>query len=129
MSNRWRRLDAAGAARAHRSSALHGYGAPFSVFSLPPEPVECEELTKGVSYRWGGGLRGRTRGGKVQASIFSDSGGTVQGSAHDKAGPNGCGAERRTPVSGQWSSRSVTHGVVMKGANLRFVLVFFEIPA
>jgi hypothetical protein len=41
------------AAVAHRSSALHGYGALFLVFSLPMEPVECEELTKGVSYRQG----------------------------------------------------------------------------
>jgi hypothetical protein len=32
---------------------LRGYGAPFSVFSLPTEPVECEELTKGVFYRLG----------------------------------------------------------------------------
>jgi hypothetical protein len=36
-----------GAARAHRSSALHGYGAPFSVFYLPTELAGCEELTKG----------------------------------------------------------------------------------
>jgi hypothetical protein len=43
----------AGATRAHWSSALHGYGAPFSVFSLPTEPVECEELTKGALYRQG----------------------------------------------------------------------------
>jgi hypothetical protein len=43
----------ASAARAHQSSALHGYGALFSVVSLPTEPVECEELTKGVFYRWG----------------------------------------------------------------------------
>jgi hypothetical protein len=55
--DRWRRLGAAGVAGAHRSSVLHGYGAPFSVFSLPTEPVECEELTKGVFYRWGGGSR------------------------------------------------------------------------
>jgi hypothetical protein len=41
------------AAGAHRSSALHGYGASFSVVSLPTEPVECEELTKGVFYRRG----------------------------------------------------------------------------
>jgi hypothetical protein len=39
----------AGAAGVHQSSALHGYGAPFLVVSLPMEPVECEELTKGVS--------------------------------------------------------------------------------
>jgi hypothetical protein len=39
-------------AGAHRSSVLHGYGAPFSVVSLPTELVECEELMKGVFYRW-----------------------------------------------------------------------------
>jgi hypothetical protein len=43
----------AGAGGAHRSSVLRGYGAPFLVFSLPTEPVECEELTKGVFYWWG----------------------------------------------------------------------------
>jgi hypothetical protein len=51
--NRWRQLGAAGAAGAHRSSTLQGYGAPFLLFSLPTEPVECEELTKGVFYRRG----------------------------------------------------------------------------
>jgi hypothetical protein len=49
----WWRLSAAGAGGAHRSSTLHGYGAPFSVVSLLTEPVECEELTKGVFYQWG----------------------------------------------------------------------------
>jgi hypothetical protein len=34
-------------ARAQRSSTLHSYSAPFSVVSLPTEPVGCEELTKG----------------------------------------------------------------------------------
>jgi hypothetical protein len=53
MPDRWRRLGAADEARAHWSSALHGYGVLFSVFSLPTKPVECEELTKGVFYRWG----------------------------------------------------------------------------
>jgi hypothetical protein len=43
----------AGAAGAHRSSALHGYGALFSVVSLPTELVGCEELTKGVFYQQG----------------------------------------------------------------------------
>jgi hypothetical protein len=45
----------AGTARAHRSFALHGYGASFSIVSLPMKPVECEELTKGVFYQRGGG--------------------------------------------------------------------------
>jgi hypothetical protein len=43
----------AGATGAHRSSALHGYDSLFSVFSLPTDLVECEELTKGVFYRRG----------------------------------------------------------------------------
>jgi hypothetical protein len=74
------------------------------------------------------GLRSRTCGGKVQASTFGDGGGTLQGSAHDKVGPNGFSVECRTPASGRWSSRSIAHGVVMKGANLGFVSVFFKIP-
>jgi hypothetical protein len=40
-------------AGAHRSSALHGYGTPFLVFSLPMEPLECEELTNWLFYWWG----------------------------------------------------------------------------
>jgi hypothetical protein len=76
-----------------------------------------------------GGLWSRTCGGKVQASTFGDGGGTLQGSAHKEVGPNGCGAERRTPASGRWSSWSVARGVAMKGVNLGFVSVFFQIPA
>jgi hypothetical protein len=76
-----------------------------------------------------GRLRSRTCGGKVQASTFGDCGGTLQGSAHDKVGSNGRGVECRTPVSDRWSSRSVARGVAMKGVNLGFVSVFFEIPA
>jgi hypothetical protein len=64
----------------------------------------------------------------VQASTFGDDEGTLQGSAHDMVGPNGCAAEHRTLVSGRLSSRSIAHGVAMKRANLRFVSVFFEIP-
>jgi hypothetical protein len=79
----------AGAAGAHRSLALLDYGALSSVFSLPTEPVECKELTKGVFYRRG--LWSRTCGGKIQASTFGDGGGTLQGTTHDKVGPNGCG--------------------------------------
>jgi hypothetical protein len=45
----------ASAARAHRSSVLHSYGAPFSVVFLPMEPTGCEELTKGV-FNWCGAL-------------------------------------------------------------------------
>jgi hypothetical protein len=88
------------AARAHWSSALHGYGAPFLVVSLPMKPVDCEELTKGVFYWRGGGLRSRTRGSKVHASTFGDGGGKLQGMAHDKVGQNGCGVECRTLASG-----------------------------
>jgi hypothetical protein len=40
----------AGTVGAYWSFALHDYGAPFSVVSLPTEPVGCEELTKGVFY-------------------------------------------------------------------------------
>jgi hypothetical protein len=50
MPDRWQRLDVADVAGAHWSSALRSYGAPFSVFSLPTDPVECEELSKGVFY-------------------------------------------------------------------------------
>jgi hypothetical protein len=77
----------------------------------------------------GGGLWSRTCGGKVQASSFDDGGGTLQGTAHDKAGPNGCSAERRIPALGRWSSRSVTRGVAMKGVILGLVSVFFKILA
>jgi hypothetical protein len=51
--DRWWQLGAVGAVGAHRSSALRSYGAPFSVFSLPTESMECEELTKGVFYQRG----------------------------------------------------------------------------
>jgi hypothetical protein len=45
---------------------------------LPTEPVECEELTKGVFYRrGGGGFQNRTCDGKVQASTFSNGEGTL----------------------------------------------------
>jgi hypothetical protein len=74
------------------------------------------------------GLQSRTCGSKVQASTFNDSGGTLQGSAHDKDGPNGCGAEHRTPASDRWSSGSIARSVAMKGVNLGFISVFFEIP-
>jgi hypothetical protein len=47
--------------------------------------------------------------------------------AHDEVRPIGCGTECRTLLLGRWNSRSVTHGMVMKGANLGFVSVFFEI--
>jgi hypothetical protein len=50
----------------------------------------------------------------------------LQGSAHDKVGTNRCDTERRTPTSGQWSSRSVARDMVMKGVNLGFISVFFE---
>jgi hypothetical protein len=65
----------------------------------------------------------------VQASTFGDGGGTLQGSAQDMVGPNGCGAEHRTPASGRWSSRSVASGVVMKGVNREFVSFSLKIPA
>jgi hypothetical protein len=47
MPDWWRWLGAADVAGADRSSMLRGYGAPFLVFSLPTELVECEEPTKG----------------------------------------------------------------------------------
>jgi hypothetical protein len=78
----WQWLGAADAAGADRSSALHGYGALFSMVSPLTEPVECEELTKGVFYWWG--LQSRMCSGKVQASTFADGGEMLQGSAHDK---------------------------------------------
>jgi hypothetical protein len=52
-STRWWWHGVAGVARPHRSSALHGYGAPFSVVFLPSELAGCEELTKAV-FNWGG---------------------------------------------------------------------------
>jgi hypothetical protein len=116
----------AGAAEAHRSSALHGHGALFFVFSLPTEPVGARNSPRGSSTD--GGLQSWMCGGKVEALTFGDGGGTIHGSAHDKVGPNGCGVEHRTPASGQWSSKSVACGVAMKGANLGFVSIFFEIP-
>jgi hypothetical protein len=91
----------AGETGAHLSSTLHGYGAPFLVISVLTELVECEKLTKEVFYWWGGGgLQSRTCDSKVQTSTFSDSGGTLQLSAHDKVGQNGCGVGCRTPASG-----------------------------
>jgi hypothetical protein len=77
----------------------------------------------------GRGLQSRTCDSKVQASTFGSGGGTLQGSAHDKVGPNRCGMESRTSALGRWSSRSFACGVVMKGVNLGFVLVFFKILA
>jgi hypothetical protein len=56
------------AARAHWSSALHGYGAPFLVVYLPMKPVDCEELTKGVFYWRGGAPEQDTR---EQGSCFN----------------------------------------------------------
>jgi hypothetical protein len=72
----------------------------------------------------GEGLRSRMCGGKVQASIFGDGGGTLQRSAHNKVGPNGCGVDCRTPALGRWSLRSIARGVAMKGTNLGFVSVY-----
>jgi hypothetical protein len=88
----------AGAAKAHRSSVLHGYGAPFSVIFLPTESAGCEELTKGSSS--GGELRSKTRGGEAQTPTFGYGGGKLQGTVHDKVGKNGCGAGCRTLMSG-----------------------------
>jgi hypothetical protein len=74
----------------------------------------------------GGELRSRTRGGEAQASTFDNGGGELQGMTHDKVGQNRCGAGCRTPALGWWSSRSVTRGVAMKGANLGFASRFFK---
>jgi hypothetical protein len=65
----------------------------------------------------------------VQAPNFDDGGGTLQGSAHDMVGQNGCVAGCTTTALGGWSSRSVVHSVAMKGVNLGFASVFIEIPA
>jgi hypothetical protein len=122
----WRQLGAAGA---HRSSALHGYGAPFSVFSLPTEPVECEEPTKGVFYRRGGGGSGARRAAaRFKPQTLAMVGNTPRVGSR-QVGPNGCDAERRTPTSGRWCSRIVACDVTMKGVNLGFVSIFFEILA
>jgi hypothetical protein len=88
----------AGAARAHRSSALHGYGAPFFVVFLPMEPAGCEELTMGVFNWWG--APDQDVWGRAQASAFGNGTGKLQGMAHEKVGQNGCGAGCRTPTSG-----------------------------
>jgi hypothetical protein len=69
------------------------------------------------------------RGGQAQASTFGDAWGRIQETAHDKNGKNGCIAWCRTLASGWWSSRSITRGAVMKGANLGFASVFFKILA
>jgi hypothetical protein len=94
----WHYSAMAGTVRAHQSFMLHGYGAPFSMVSLPTKPMGCEEHTKESST--GEGVWSRMCGGKVQASIFGDGGGTLQGSAHDKAGQNGWAVGCRTPASG-----------------------------
>jgi hypothetical protein len=66
MAHDWTTRNArpVAAARCGRSSALRDYGAPFLVFLLPMELVECEEFTKGIFYRWGGG---GTRAGRAAA--------------------------------------------------------------
>jgi hypothetical protein len=80
-----------GVAGAHQSSVLHGYGAPFSVVSLPMEPVGCEELTKGAFY-WQGAPKQDVRWQGSSFNLRRWWGGALQGSAHDKVGQNGCGA-------------------------------------
>jgi hypothetical protein len=97
------------------------------VFSLTIELVGCEELTKGVFYQRGAPEQDVWRQGS--SLNIQRQWGTLQGSAHDKVGSNGCGTEHRRPTPGRWSSRSITHVVMMKGVNLGFVSVFFEIPA
>jgi hypothetical protein len=78
----------AGAAGAHRRSALHGYGALFSVVSLPTELVGCEELTKGVFYRRGGSGAGcAATGFKLQASAMV--GGRSKGHLMTRLGKTG----------------------------------------
>jgi hypothetical protein len=82
-----------------------------------------------IGYSTGGGYRSRRCGNKVQASTFIDGEGMLQGSVHDRVGPNGCGVERRTLASFRWSSWSIACGVAMKKVNLGFISVFFKIPA
>jgi hypothetical protein len=58
----WQRHGAAGVAGAHRSSALQGYGAPFSLVSLPTEPVGARNSPRGSSFGGGSGAgRAATR--------------------------------------------------------------------
>jgi hypothetical protein len=100
---------AAGAAGAHQSSALHGYGALFSVVSLPTEPVGCEKLTKGGSSTdRGRGLQSRTCGSKVQASTFGDGGGRSTGQLTTRLGKMGVAkdVEHRRRVDG---AREASH--------------------
>jgi hypothetical protein len=123
MSDWWRRLGAVGAAGALRYAAMV---LRFWYFRFLRNRWSARNSPRGSST--GGGLWSRVCGGKVQASTFDDSGGALQGSAHDKVGPIGCGTELRTPTSGRWSSRSVTRGVAMKVVNLEFISVSFKIP-
>jgi hypothetical protein len=115
-----------GATKAHQSSVLQGYGAPFWWFLFLRNWWSVRKSPRVSST--GRGLQSRTCGGKVQASTFDDDGGMLQGSAHDKVGPNGWSVEHRTPVSSWWSSRSIARGVAMKGVNLGIVSVFLKIP-
>jgi hypothetical protein len=84
-STGWWRHGAAGAARVHRSSVLHGYGAPFLVVFLPTELAGCEELTKVVFNHWGAPEQDASEAGRAAARL------KLQGMAHDKVGQNGCG--------------------------------------
>jgi hypothetical protein len=78
-STRWWQHGVASVARPHRSSALHDYGAPFSVVFLPSELAGCEELTKAVFNQrgapeqdmWWQGSKGRltTRLGETGAVL------------------------------------------------------------
>jgi hypothetical protein len=97
----------------------------FRCFLFLRNRWSARNLPRGPST--GRGLQSRMCSGKVQASTFSEGGGMLQGSAHNKVGPNGCGAKRRTQALCRWSLRSITRGLAMKGVNLGFVSVFFEI--
>jgi hypothetical protein len=112
------RLELTGAPR-YMAMVLH-----FQCFLFLQNRWSVRNSPRGSST--GGGLQRGRCGSKVQASTFDDGGGTLQGSAHDKVGPNGCGMERRTLALGRWSSRSIICGMATKGVNLGSVSVFFE---
>jgi hypothetical protein len=107
--HRWWRHDAAGMARAHRSSVLHGYGASFLVVSLPTEPAGCEELTKGVFNRWGPPEKDARRHGS-SFNLWQCWGGSSKGWLTTRLGKTGVAqdVEHRHRVDG---AREASHAV------------------
>jgi hypothetical protein len=76
----------------------------------------------------GGGSRARRAAARFKPQTLAMVGNTPRVGSR-QVGPNGCDAERRTLTSGRWCSRIVACDVTMKGVNLGFVLIFFEILA